>query len=70
MDIIITDNDKYPPDEERIVSDDPSAYSLQFSVKHVRNQFDVNGISAKVSNGAGLYMCNMPYFKALHYNLS
>ena len=67
MDAKKPDNDGYTPDEERIVRDGPSAYFSSFSVKHIRNQLDINGISSKVSNSAGLYVCNMTYFKALHY---
>lgn len=67
MDAKKPDNDGYTPDEECIASDGPAAYFSSFQVKHLRNQLDINGISSKVSNSAGLYVCNMTYFKALHY---
>ena len=67
MDAKKPDNDGYTPDEESIISDGPSAYFSSISVKHLRNQLDENGISAKVSNSAGLYVCNTAYFNALHH---
>ena len=36
-------------------------------MKYLRNQLDINGIPAKVSNSAGLYVCNAAYFNALHH---
>ncbi len=67
MDAKNQDNDGYTPDEEAIVSDGPTAYFSSFSVKYLRNQLDINGIPAKVSNSAGLYVCNAAYFNALHH---
>ena len=67
MDAKNQDNDGYTPDEESIISDGPSAYFSSISVKHLRNQLDENGIPAKVSNSAGLYVCNTAYFNALHH---
>ena len=67
MDAKKPDNDGYTPDEESIISDGPSAYFSSISVKHLRNQLDENGIPAKVSNSAGLYVCNTAYFNALHH---
>ena len=67
MDAKNQDNDGYTPDEEAIVSHGPSAYFSSFSVKPLRKQLNINGISAKVSNSAGLYVCNTAYFNALHH---
>ena len=67
MDAKKPDNDGYTPDEDCIVSDGPSAYFSSFPVKHLWNQLDINGIPAKVSNSAGLYVCNTAYFNALHH---
>ena len=67
MEAMKPDNDGYTPDEESIISDGPSAYFSSISVKHLRNQLDENGIPAKVSNSAGLYVCNTAYFNALHH---
>ena len=67
MDAKKPDNDGYTPDEEFIISDGPSAYFSSISVKHLRNQLDENGIPAKVSNSAGLYVCNTAYFNVLHH---
>lgn len=67
MDAKKPDNDGYTPDEESIISDGPSAYFSSISLKHLRNQLDENGIPAKVSNSAGLYVCNTAYFNALHH---
>lgn len=67
MDAKKPDNDGYTPDEESIISDGPLAYFSSISVQHLRNQLDENGIPAKVSNSAGLYVCNTAYFNALHH---
>ena len=61
------DNDGYAPDEETICPDAPPAYFTQIPVKKLRDILVQNEISAKVSNSAGLYVCNRTYFAALHH---
>ena len=66
MDSSKGDNDGYVPDEETICPDAPQAYLTQLSVKMLRDVLIQNGIPAKASNSAGLYVCNRTYFAALH----
>ena len=61
------DNDGYIPDEETICLRAPAAYFTKMPVKALRNGLMQSGIPAKVSNSAGLYVCNRTYFAALHH---
>ncbi len=67
MDSSKGDNDGYTPDEEAICPDAPPAYFTQMSVKKLRDLLILRDIPTKVSNSAGLYVCNMTYFAALHH---
>lgn len=67
MDSSKGDNDGYLPDEETICLDAPQAYLTQLPVKMLRDVLIQNGIPAKASNSAGLYVCNRTYFAALHH---
>lgn len=67
MDSSKGDNDGYVPDEETICTDAPQAYLTQLPVKMWRDILNQNGIPAKASNSAGLYVCNRTYFAALHH---
>ena len=67
MDSSKGDNDGYIPDEETICLSAPAAYFTKMPVKALRNGLMQSGIPAKVSNSAGLYVCNRTYFAALHH---
>ena len=67
MDSSKGDNDGYIPDEETICPGAPAAYFTKMPVKALRNCLIQSGIPAKVSNSAGLYVCNRTYFAALHH---
>jgi pyroglutamyl-peptidase len=67
MDSSKGDNDGCIPDEETICSSAPAAYFTKMPVKALRDNLIQSGIPAKVSNSAGLYVCNRTYFAALHY---
>lgn len=67
MDSSKGDNDGYTPDEETICSEAPHAYFTQMPVKKLRDCLIQRDIPAKVSNSAGLYVCNRTYFAALHH---
>lgn len=66
MDSSKGDNDGYFPDEEAICPDAPIAYFTKMPVKALRDCLMRSGIPAKVSNSAGLYVCNATYFATLN----
>lgn len=66
MDSAKEDNDGYMPDESLIHPDGPPAYFSHLPVKVLRDCLIENGISAKVSNSAGLYVCNCAYYEAIN----
>lgn len=66
MDSCKGDNDGYAPDEETICPEGAPAYFTQLPIKILSDSLMQNGIPAKVSNSAGLYVCNATYFAALH----
>ena len=65
MDAQKGDNDGYIPNEEPIHANAPLAYSATLPVKPLRDCLTAKGIEAKVSNSAGLYVCNCTYYEAL-----
>lgn len=67
MDSSKGDNDGYIPDEETICFGTPAAYFTKMPVKALRDCLMQSGIPAKISNSAGLYVCNRAYFAALHH---
>ena len=67
MDSYKGDNDGYAPDEETICPEGAPAYFTQLPVKILSDSLMQNGIPAKVSNSAGLYVCNATYFAALNH---
>lgn len=66
MDSANPDNDGYCPQEEKIADDGDSAYFSNVPVKILRDALVSRGIPAKVSNSAGLYVCNSTYYNALN----
>ena len=65
MDSMAADNDGYRADEETICDDGPAALFANCDIKGLRKVIEEMGIVAKVSNSAGLYVCNRLYYEAL-----
>lgn len=65
MDSSMADNDGVCPQEQPIVKDGESAYFSNLPVKALRDALLQKGIPSKVSNSAGLYVCNATYYNAL-----
>ena len=65
MDAITPDNDGYLPDEEPICATGAAALFTNVDIKKIHRAVEEQGISAKVSNSAGLYVCNRTYYEAL-----
>ena len=65
MDATIPDNDGYFPDEEPIFATGAAALFTNTDVKDLRGAVEEQGIPVKISNSAGLYVCNRTYYEAL-----
>lgn len=65
MDSSKPDNDGDCPQEIPIVKDGESAYFSNLPVKVLRDAVLQKGIPSKVSDSAGLYVCNTTYYNAL-----
>ncbi|MBO7230856.1 MAG: pyroglutamyl-peptidase I [Bacteroidaceae bacterium] len=65
MDSAKPDNDGYIPDEVPIFTDGAAALFTNTDIKDLRRVVEELGIPAKVSNSAGLYVCNRTYYEAL-----
>ena len=65
MDATTPDNDGYLPDEEPICATGAAALFTNTDIKDLRRVVEELGIPAKVSNSAGLYVCNRTYYEAL-----
>ena len=65
MDSVAPDNDGYIPDEEAILQGGEAALFTNTRIKELRRAVEEQGIAAKVSNSAGLYVCNRLYYEAL-----
>lgn len=65
MDATIADNNGYIPDEEPIYADGTAALFTNVDIKKMRRAIEDLGIPVKVSNSAGLYVCNRTYYEAL-----
>ena len=66
MDSVNPDNDGYHPQEQTIVDWGEAAYFSNLPVKTLRDALLHRGIPARVSNSAGLYVCNSTYYNALN----
>lgn len=66
MDASNPDNDGYHPQEQTIVDWGEAAYFSNLPVKTLRGALLYRGIPARVSNSAGLYVCNSTYYNALN----
>ncbi len=65
MDATTPDNDGYLPDEEPISATGAAALFTNTDIKDLRRVVEELGIPVKVSNSAGLYVCNRTYYEAL-----
>lgn len=65
MDSVKGDNDGAKPDEEPIYDGEESALFTSLPIKHLRSAIEAQGIAVKISNSAGLYVCNRTYYEAL-----
>ena len=70
MDSAKGDNDGYLPDEEIICNETPLALKTSLPVKQLCADCVNAGLPTKVSNSAGLYVCNRIYFEALRHTTS
>ena len=65
MDSAKPDNDGYIPDEVPIFTDGAAALFTNTDIKALHKAVEEQGIVARVSNSAGLYVCNRLYYEAL-----
>ena len=65
MDSAVGDNDGYCPNEEPINKGGESALLTTLPIKSLRSAIEAKGVRAKISNSAGLYVCNRLYYEAL-----
>ena len=65
MDSVNPDNDGYQPQEQVIIAESGTAYFSNLPVKALRDAVLQKDIPARVSNSAGLYVCNSTYYNAL-----
>ena len=65
MDSKQPDNDGYTPNEETINIETPAALFTNTLIKSLRTAIEEQGISVKISNSCGLYVCNRLYYEAL-----
>ena len=59
------DNDGVKPDEEPIYEGEERALFTSLPIKRLRSAIDEKDIAVKISNSAGLYVCNRIYYEAL-----
>lgn len=67
MDASSHDNAGYRPIDEPIATDGPTAYFSTMPIKQVVAYLKEHGVSCKISNTAGTYVCNAVYYAALHH---
>lgn len=65
MDSKMGDNDGYKPSEEAIYEGENNALFTTLPIKQLHRVITENNIPAKISNSAGLYVCNRTYYGAL-----
>jgi pyroglutamyl-peptidase len=66
MDAAKPDNDGQTPDEQQVNPSGETAYFTKMPVKVLRDALLQKGIASRVSNSAGLFVCNCTYYNALH----
>lgn len=65
MDSSNGDNDGTKPNEEPIYKEEDNALFTSLPIKQLRSAIEGQGIAVKISNSAGLYVCNRTYYEAL-----
>lgn len=65
MDSAMGDNDGTKPDEEPIDKNGATALFTSLPIKKILLAIEAKGIDVKISNSAGLYVCNRTYYEAL-----
>ena len=65
MDSAMGDNDGYKPGEEPIYSGENNALFTTLPIKRLLAAIVADGIPAKISTSAGVYVCNRLYYEAL-----
>lgn len=65
MDSAMGDNDGVKPDEEPIYKGEESALFTSLPIKRLHSAIEAKGINVKISNSAGLYVCNRTYYEGL-----
>lgn len=65
MDSAAGDNDGYFPQEEPISKGGEVALLTTLPIKSLRSAIEAVGVRVKISNSAGLYVCNRLYYEAL-----
>ena len=65
MDSAVGDNDGTTPDEEPIYENEDNALLTSLPINRLRRAIEEQGVSVKISNSAGLYVCNLTYYEAL-----
>ena len=66
MDSSKGDNDGYIPNEETIYAHQPLALQTPLPIRELERFCTDNVLPVKISNSAGLYVCNRVYYEALH----
>jgi pyroglutamyl-peptidase len=66
MDSTKGDNDGYIPNEETIYANQPLALQTPLPIRELERFCTDNVLPVKISNSAGLYVCNRVYYEALH----
>jgi len=62
-----TDNAGYSPTDEPVMPGETGAYFATIPVKAIRDALNEAGISANLSNSAGLFVCNDTMYALLHH---
>ena len=65
MDATNADNDGFTPNEQPISANAPAALFTAMPLKALRAAVEAAGVDVKISNSAGLYVCNRLYYEAL-----
>ena len=65
MDSAMGDNDGTKPNEEPIYKGEDNALFTSLPIKQLCSAIEAQGIAVKISNSAGLYVCNRVYYEAL-----
>ena len=65
MDSAMGDKDGAKPDEDPIDENGAAALFTSLPIKKMRSAIEAKGINVKISNSAGLYVCNCAYYEAL-----